>query len=434
MKGTLLVSVEHNDQKEQLDLLVVSGAGASLVGREWMSKIKLDWQQLNHLQASSDLKTVLSRHAALFNDELGLVEGVTATIHIDPKAQPRFCKPRSVPYALRNKVEKELERLQAAGVIEPVKFSTWAAPIVPVMKRDGSVRICGDYKVTVNRAAKVDTYPLPRIDDLFASLAGGQAFSKVDLAHAYQQIPLDEESKRLAVINTHKGLFAYNRLPFGVSAAPAIFQRTIKSILQGIPNVCMYLNDILVTGKTTAEHLRTLEEVLERLESAGVKLKRGKCSFLLLSVEYLGHHISAEGLRPTKEKVRAIADAPAPQDVSQLRSFLGLVNYYGKFLPQLSSTLAPLYRLLEKKQRWSWGEAQTEAFRKTKTQLTSSCLLAHYDPEKDLILACDASPYGIGAVLNHRLEDGTERPVAFASRTWHQLKRSTLNWRRKVWP
>ena len=262
----------------------------------------------------------------------------------------------------------------------------------------------------------MDTYPLPRIDDLFASLAGGQAFSKLDLAHAYQQIPLDEESKRLAVINTHKGLFAYNRLPFGVSAAPPIFQRTIESILQGIPNVCVYLDDILVTGKTTAEHLRTLEDVLKKLESAGVKLKRGKCSFLLPSVEYLGHHISAEGLRPTKEKVRAIADAPAPQNVSQLRSFLGLVNYYGKFLPQLSSTLAPLYRLLEKK-RWSWGEAQMEAFRKTKTQLTSPCLLAHYDPEKDLILACDASPYGIGAVLTHRLEDGTERPVAFASRT-----------------
>ena len=139
VKGTLLVSVEHNDQKEELDLLVVSGAGPSLVGCDWMSKIKLDWQQLNRLQASPDLKTVLSRHATLFNDELGLVDGVTTTIHIDPKAQPRFCKPRSVPYALRDKVEKELERLQAAGVIEPVKFSTWAAPIVPVMKRDGSV-------------------------------------------------------------------------------------------------------------------------------------------------------------------------------------------------------------------------------------------------------------------------------------------------------
>ena len=245
--------------------------------------------------------------------------------------------------------------------------------IVPVLKQDGSVRICGDHKVTVKQAAKVDTYPLPRINDLFASLAGGQSFSKLDLAHAYQQVPPDEESKKLVVINTHKGLVAYNRLPFGVSAAPAIFQCTNESILQGIPNVCVYLDDILVTGPTTADHLRTLEAVLTRLEAAGLKLKREKCEFLLPSVKYLGHHISADGLRPTKSKVGAISDAPAPQNVSQLRSFLGLVNYYGKFLQHLSHTLAPLYRLLEKKTRWIWGQLHKEAFRKVKTELRHSC-------------------------------------------------------------
>jgi len=127
------------------------------------------------------------------------------------------------PYALRAKVDQELERLEKAGVIEPVQFAEWAAPIVPVLKRDGSVRVCGDYKVTVNQAVKPDTYSLPRIDDLFTALSGGKIFSKLDLAHAYQQIALDEESKKLVVINTQKGLFQYNRLPFGISAAPAIF-------------------------------------------------------------------------------------------------------------------------------------------------------------------------------------------------------------------
>ena len=134
-------------------------------------------------------------------------------------------------------------------------------------------------------------------------------------------------------------------------------------------------------------------------------------------MEYLGHHISADGLRPTKSKVRAISDAPAPQDVSQLRSFLGLVNYYGKFLPHLSHTLAPLYRLLEKKTHWTWGQVHKEAFRKVKTELISPCVLVHYDPEKPLTLACHAPPYGIGAVLAHKMEDGTEKPIAFASRS-----------------
>ena len=144
-----------------------------------------------------------------------------------------------------------------------MQFSDWAAPIVPVLKQDGSVRICGDYRVTVNMAARTESYPLPRIDDLFASLNGGKTFTTLDLAHAYQQILLDEESRKLVVINTHKGLFRYNRLPFGVASAPAIFQRTIEGILRGIPHVCVYLDDILVTGNTDDEHLHTLEEVWE---------------------------------------------------------------------------------------------------------------------------------------------------------------------------
>ena len=259
---------------------------------------------------------------------------------MNPEAEPRFCRARSVPYALRNKVNQELNRLEKAGIIESVEFSDWAAPIVPVLKQDGSVRLCGDYKLTVNRAAKLDTYPLPNINDLFASLSGGRKFSKLDLAHAYMQLPLHPDSKKFVTINTQKGLYQYNRLPFGVSSAPAIFQRTMESILRGIPNVCIYLDDILLTGSSDKEHYEVLDKVLSRMKEAGIRLKRSKCTFHKPSLEYLGHNISCEGLRPTQEKVRAIIEAPMPQDVSQLRSFLGLVNYYAKFLPQLSSILA----------------------------------------------------------------------------------------------
>ena len=215
-----------------------------------------------------------------------------------------------------------------------------------VVKPDGSVRICGDYRVTVNQVTKLDTYPLPKIKDLFASLAGGKHFTKLDLAHAYQQIVLDEESQKLVVINTHKGLIKYTRLPFGVASAPAIFQRIMEGILQGLDNVTVHLDDILVTGKTQKEHLRNLDNVLDRLENAGLRLKRKKCAFMLPSVEYLGHIISAEGLQPTTDKIHAIMEAPVPTDVTQLRSFLGLLNYYSKFLPQSSTLLAPLYQLL----------------------------------------------------------------------------------------
>ena len=144
-------------------------------------------------------------------------------------------------------MEQELDRLERDGIIQPVEFSEWAAPIVPVVKTDGSIRICGDYKVTVNQAAKLDTYPLPRADDLFASLAGGKAFTTLDLAHAYQQIPLDEDSKKLVCINMHMGLYAYHHLPLEVPSAPSIFQRTMESILHEINQVSLYLDDILIT-------------------------------------------------------------------------------------------------------------------------------------------------------------------------------------------
>ena len=149
---------------------------------------------------------------------------------------------------------------------------------------------------TLNRAAKIERYPIPRIEELFASLSGGQQFSKLDLSHAYLQITLDAPSRRLVTINTHKGLFEYTRLPFGIASAPSIFQRLMENLLQGIPRVCVYLDDILVSGANEQEHLANLEQVLQQLESAGMKLKRPKCAFLLNSVAYLGHEISAEGL------------------------------------------------------------------------------------------------------------------------------------------
>ena len=271
-----------------------------------MFEIRLDWKQLGlyRLQAAppTTLQSVLQKHTAVFRDELGLVKGVEARINIDSTAQPRYCKPRTVPYALQANVDQELGMLEKVGVIKPVQFADWAAPIVPVLKRDGSVRLCGDYKITVNQAAKPDSYTLPQIDD--TALTGGKIFSKLDLAHAYQQIALDEAPRKLVVINTQKGLFEYSRLPF---AAPAIFQRTIEGILRGIPHVCAYLDDILVTGKTMEEHLKCLDTVLTRLEEARLCFKQKKHAFMLESVECLGHiYLQKDSGQPKKRFVQSL--------------------------------------------------------------------------------------------------------------------------------
>ena len=209
--------------------------------------------------------------------ELGENRGIQSKLYVDPQVKPIFFKPRQVPQAMKEKIETELRSLEEQGIIAPVKYSSWAAPVVTVLKPDGTLRLCGDYKVTVNKVAKTESYPLPRIEELFSSLTGGKSFTKLDLSHAYLQVELEEASKEYVTTNTHKGLYRYNRLPFGVASAPVIFQRVMENLLQGLLNVCMYIDDILVTGENDLDHLQNLNTVLGCLKNAGIHLKQEKC-------------------------------------------------------------------------------------------------------------------------------------------------------------
>jgi len=173
-----------------------------------------------------------------------------------------------------------------------------------MVKDDKSIRICGDYKVTVNQVSKLDNYPIPKTDDLYAELGGGKQFTKLDLSHAYKQLLMDKNSKKYTTINTHKGLFQNNRLPYGISSAPGIFQRTMENVLQGIPGVVVRIDDILVTGKTSEEHLSNLEQVLKKLDASGMRIKHKKCKFMADEVIYLGHRINKDGTYPVMDKLK----------------------------------------------------------------------------------------------------------------------------------
>ena len=423
VRGEAQVEVQYEQQRLKLPLVIVNGDGPSLFGRQWLDSIKINWKAINCVQSKS-LQSVVDRHQEVFKPELGTLKGYEAKILVDSDARPRFHKARPVPYAMKGKVEEELDRLQKEGVIEPIQFADWAAPIVAVLKADGkSVRICGDFKVTINQASKLDRYPIPKIEDLLAQLAGGKAFTKLDMSQAYQQLLLEEESKKYVIINTHRGLFRYNRLPYGVASAPGIFQRVMESLLSGIPGVVVYIDDILITGKTEADHLAALEEVLKRLEEAGLRLKKDKCVFLAPSVVYLGYKVDAQGIHPVAEKVKAIQEAPRPRNVSELKSYLGLLTYYSRFLPNLSNTLAPLYQLLKHSVHWEWTAQREKAFTESKKLLLTSQLLVHFDPTLKIRLACDASAYGIGAVLSHQMPDGSEKPIGFISRTLSETEK-----------
>ena len=188
---------------------------------------------------------ILEKYETIFQEKLGTIKGVSARLELKSDARPKFCKARAVPYALKEAIENDLNRLEGLGIIEKVNTSDWATPLVPVVKPDGSVRLCGDYKITVNPVLQVDHYPMPTPEDLFATLAGGTLFSKIDLSQAYNQVLLEPESREYLTVNIHKGLYRYTRLPFGVASAPALFQQIMEKILHGIPNVVVYIDDII---------------------------------------------------------------------------------------------------------------------------------------------------------------------------------------------
>ena len=279
----------------------------------------------------------------------------------------------------------------------------------------------------MNNVSRLDTYPVPKIEEIHNKLAGGKTFTELDLSHAYEQMVLDDASKGLVTINTHRGLYRYNRLPYGVSSAPGIFQRMMESLLTGIPYTGVLLDNIVISGSTDEEHLQNLEEVMKRLSEAGLRLTKLKCRFMQPILECLGYRIDKTGIYPAEAKVKAVQEAPAPTNVTELKAYLGLLNFYGKFIPNLSTELEPLYQLLRKNQRWKWhrfahlkrkkSAEQIRAFERCKTLLQSATVLVHYDPNKKLTVSCDASPYGVGVVLSHEMPDGSEQPIAFASRT-----------------
>ncbi|CAG4992790.1 unnamed protein product [Colias eurytheme] len=424
-----------NKSAYDLDLIIVdSDATSALLGRQWMKALNIKCININSLEPNKshdDIDAVqLMRHDDIcsqlmrkypnvFKSGIGTYNGPEVELKLKSDARPIFCKARLIPYSLRDAVDKELARLQQEGIISPVDTSEWGTPIVPVIKSNGDIRLCGDFKITLNPVLLDDKYPIPRIEDIFCELQGGKLFSKIDLSHAYQQLKLSDESKLMCCIVTHRGIFCYNRLPFGIKTAVSIFQRFIDKLIK-LKFVTTFIDDILITGVDDADHMKRLMRVFDILSQAGLRVAPNKCKFFQRSVSYLGHVIDAHGLRTETVKIDVIKSTPVPCNVSQLKAFLGLVNYYAKFLPNLSTVLYPLHNLLKKNVKFIWCTNCNNSFKEIKRMLSDDLVLVHYNPNLPLRLYCDASPYGVGAALMQRDANNapdSERPVAHASRT-----------------
>ncbi|CAB3246497.1 unnamed protein product [Arctia plantaginis] len=325
-----------------------------------------------------------SSHILNFKAKLKLKDGATPTFH----------KAYSIPYSKKQEVEAELLNLVKSGIIKKVTHSDWASPIVIVEKSNKNIRVCVDYKVTLNKQLDTDHYPLPLPEDIFSELAGATCFCVLDLSGAYQQLLLDDKSQEYMTINTHLGLFRPTRLQFGVSSGPSVFQSVMDQILQNVSNVRVFIDDIIISGNSSQDCQKNLENVLQRFKQYNVRVNLEKCQFFCKEIKILGHIISSQGIRPLPDKIEAIAKAPPPGSITQLQAYLGLLNYYGKFLPRLADHLAPLHNLLRKDVPFRWTETCNKSFELSKKLVLEHGLLVHYDCMKDLYVTADASQYG----------------------------------------
>lgn len=342
--------------------------------------------------------------------------GVKVHIEIDKSITPVVQHARRPPIALWKKIEDRLQSLQNADIIEKVEgYSAWVSPLVTVLKDNGEVRLCVDMR-QANQAIKRENHLMPTLEEYLPKLKSARVFSRLDIKDAFHQVELEDAGREITTFITHKGVYRYKRLMFGMSCAPEIFQKVMEQVLAGCDRCINYIDDILVFGENDELHDNALKEVLARLTERGMLLNEKKCQFRERKIQFLGHIISEEGVRPSDEKIISIKQFREPTNVDELRSFLGLVTYVGRFIPNLGTVTAPLRTLLKETTPFVWNQDQIRCFRLLKDLVANIPTLNIFDNDLRTRVIADASPTALGAVL---VQFKSDKPVvvSFASKS-----------------
>ena len=368
---------------------------------------------------------------ACSTSDLGRTDRLQHCIHTGDATPVRQPVRRVSPHR-RKEVQKLLQEMLEKRVIEP-STSSWASPIVLVQKKDGSVRFCVDYR-KVNDVTRKDAYPLPRIDTTLDTLHGSQWFSTLDLLSGYWQVEVAESDRPKTAFCTTEGLFQFRVMPFGLCNAPATFQRLMDLVLAGLQwSECLvYLDDVIVLGRTFEEHLCHLQSVFQRLRESGLRLKPSKCFFFRHQVQYLGHIISREGIATDPAKTDKVSTWPTPSSKRETQRFLGFAGYYRRFVKDFARIARPLHRLTERTASFVWTDECQDAFNELRRCLCSAPVLAYPDFSRPFILDTDASDVGIGAVLSQVDGEGRERVIAYGSRLLSKAERRYCVTRREL--
>lgn len=358
----------------------------------------------------------------------GRLKGFVHRPKIDSSIKPVQQRFYHQPLSLRQPISDELRRMEADGVIERISSSPWISNIVVARKKCGGVRICTNLSAA-NRAVIPERFPLPTMEELTEKLAGCTVFSKIDLAWSYMQLELAKDCRFLTAFVTHDGVYQWCSLPFGLSSGPSAFQQVVRTILsdldgrdlEGCSNI---LDDILIAGRDVHEHDRRLRAVLSRLVKYGATVRADKCELGKSAVDFNGHRLSAEGVRPLQSNVEALLRIPPPVNQRQLQRFVGAASYYSRFVDRFADLCKPFRPLLKANSVWTWSPECQRSFELLKARIAAPPTLAHFDTSaEETLVTCDASAVALGACLSQRV-NGVERPVAFASRVLSPAERN----------
>ncbi|PIK58309.1 hypothetical protein BSL78_04815 [Apostichopus japonicus] len=408
--GKCVLLCEHKNRYYDLSFQVVKGMKKPLPGLKACTALGLI-QRIDSVE-SSKTPEPQDNYSDVFKG-LGCLPG-KVTLKVKEGSRPVVHPPRKVPIALREEVKEELKRMVDLDVIEKVtEPSDWVSSMVTVIKPDRKrVRICLDPK-DLNEALDRAHYPMKTVEEIITRLPQAKVFSTLDANCGYWQLALDSKSSKLCTFNTPIGRYRYKRLPFGINAAPEIFQRVMTELFDDLSGVEVMMDDIIVWGADEAEHNIRLQNVLQRCQENNLKLNIDKCKFKVSEVKYIGHILTSNGIKPDPKKIEAIQEMQPPTNVTELKRFLGMINYVAKFIRNLSAISEPLRVLLRKETVWHWEEEQEKCFNSLKQLITKTPVLQYFDTNKPVTVSVDASKGGVGAVLLQN-----EKPVAYASKTF----------------
>ena len=407
--GEVALSAKYKDNVENVKFFVVEPEVESVLSGNICVKLGLLKRVHQLIGDKPPARTVeLDDYPELFKGlgclpgtyHIELIDGVTLVVH----------SPRKIPVPQREKVVEELKRMEQLGVIVRQEEPTgWVNSLVVVQKPSGALRLCIDPR-DLNAAMKRSHYPMKTVDEVASRLQGANTFSILDAKSGFWQLKLDEESSHLCTFNTPIGRYRFTRLPFGVKCAPEIFQRTMDQMVEDLDGVEVKMDDVIVAGDETT-HDERLQKFLERASKKGLKLNKEKCKICQREVPYVGHLLTAEGLKIDPQKVKAVDEMPEPKTKEDVKRLLGFVQFLSRYLPGLSKVDAPLRELENSDVLFHWDHPQMESFKKIKRLVSQAPVLQYCDVNKPVTIQCDASGKGLGAVL---LQDN--KPVCYASR------------------